>query len=250
MIHYISGLPRTGSTLLATILKQNPKIHTGISSPLMGMINGITHAINAGDGFNTECDETTTVCIMRNIFNTYFDECPPIRFDTNFLWTSKLSLINTLYPGAKVLCCVRSIPEILNSFEQLYQKSPLTYSRFYDQSCRTVFDRANYLMNENRVIGSAYNALKEGLTNPLSNEIVMVIEYEDLTKHPALVIDTVYRFLELEPFEHNFNKVGSTHTAYDTEMMCPGLHDVRDKVEYLHPKIYLPAEIVTAYSNL
>ncbi len=32
--HFISGLPRSGSTLLAAILRQNPRFHAGISSSL------------------------------------------------------------------------------------------------------------------------------------------------------------------------------------------------------------------------
>ena len=33
-IHFISGLPRSGSTLLAAILRQNPRFHAGMSSPV------------------------------------------------------------------------------------------------------------------------------------------------------------------------------------------------------------------------
>ena len=33
-IHFISGLPRSGSTLLAGILRQNPRFHAGMTSPV------------------------------------------------------------------------------------------------------------------------------------------------------------------------------------------------------------------------
>lgn len=33
-IHFISGLPRAGSTLLAALLRQNPALHAGITSPV------------------------------------------------------------------------------------------------------------------------------------------------------------------------------------------------------------------------
>ncbi|HEX8778946.1 MAG TPA: sulfotransferase, partial [Rhodanobacter sp.] len=39
--HFISGLPRSGSTLLAAILKQNPRFRAGMTSPLadiMGVV--------------------------------------------------------------------------------------------------------------------------------------------------------------------------------------------------------------------
>ncbi|MGA8585530.1 MAG: sulfotransferase [Roseiarcus sp.] len=34
-LHFISGLPRSGSTLLAALLRQNPRISAGMSSPSM-----------------------------------------------------------------------------------------------------------------------------------------------------------------------------------------------------------------------
>ena len=33
-IHFISGLPRSGSTLLAALLRQNPRFHSGMTSPV------------------------------------------------------------------------------------------------------------------------------------------------------------------------------------------------------------------------
>ncbi|MEM5734156.1 sulfotransferase, partial [Shewanella algae] len=32
--HFISGLPRSGSTLLSAILRQNPRFSAGMSSPV------------------------------------------------------------------------------------------------------------------------------------------------------------------------------------------------------------------------
>ena len=32
--HFISGMPRSGSTLLAAILNQNPRFRAGMTSPL------------------------------------------------------------------------------------------------------------------------------------------------------------------------------------------------------------------------
>jgi len=32
--HFISGLPRSGSTLLSAILRQNPRFYAGMTSPV------------------------------------------------------------------------------------------------------------------------------------------------------------------------------------------------------------------------
>jgi len=43
-IHFISGLPRSGSTLLAAILRQNPRFHAAMTSPVGGLVDRILAA--------------------------------------------------------------------------------------------------------------------------------------------------------------------------------------------------------------
>jgi sulfotransferase len=50
-IHFISGLPRSGSTLLSV---QNPKIHAGMSSLVLMAVG----QINAGSNFNAFFDNS------------------------------------------------------------------------------------------------------------------------------------------------------------------------------------------------
>jgi hypothetical protein len=38
-VHFISGLPRSGSILLAGLLRQNPLFHAGMSGPVGGLFN-------------------------------------------------------------------------------------------------------------------------------------------------------------------------------------------------------------------
>src|ERR1019366_3139114 len=45
-IHFISGLPRSGSTLLAAILRQNPRFHAAMTSPVCGMYMALEGAMS------------------------------------------------------------------------------------------------------------------------------------------------------------------------------------------------------------
>ncbi|WP_414570950.1 sulfotransferase [Nostoc sp. CCY 9925] len=38
-IHFISGLPRSGSTLLGVLLRQNPQFHASMTSPVGSLVN-------------------------------------------------------------------------------------------------------------------------------------------------------------------------------------------------------------------
>ena len=40
--YFMAGLPRAGSTLLSTLLNQNPRLYSGPSSPVLGAMY-VTH---------------------------------------------------------------------------------------------------------------------------------------------------------------------------------------------------------------
>jgi sulfotransferase len=56
-LHFISGLPRSGSTLLAALLRQNPRFSSGMSSPTYQLFRTMlaeTSARNEGGGFRRQ----------------------------------------------------------------------------------------------------------------------------------------------------------------------------------------------------
>ena len=52
--HFITGLPRSGSTLLSSILRQNPKFHPSITDPLETMVRGVIETSKEGAGMKVE----------------------------------------------------------------------------------------------------------------------------------------------------------------------------------------------------
>ncbi len=47
-IHFISGLPRSGSTLLGALLRQNRRFHASMSSPVGSLVNRMLEATQSG----------------------------------------------------------------------------------------------------------------------------------------------------------------------------------------------------------
>jgi sulfotransferase len=73
-LHFISGLPRSGSTLLAGILRQNPQFHAAMSSPVAPMMNGALEQMGAGGEFASFFDQDKRKRICRSLFNAYYQE--------------------------------------------------------------------------------------------------------------------------------------------------------------------------------
>ena len=97
--HFISGLPRAGSTLLAAVLNQNPRFHAGMSSPVASLFEGIIAQVSAGSELSTMVNQEQRAKLLRGLFDSYYaDTENPVIFDTNRAWTSQLPALMKLFP--------------------------------------------------------------------------------------------------------------------------------------------------------
>jgi sulfotransferase len=119
-IHFISGLPRAGSTLLSAILKQNPRFHAGMTGPVGSLVDGMLRTMSMSNETAIFISDAQRRAIIENIFSTFYQDVPKgdVVFDTNRVWCAKLPLLTELFPKAKVICCVRRVPWVLDSIER------------------------------------------------------------------------------------------------------------------------------------
>src|ERR1700722_2938833 len=110
VVHFISGLPRSGSTLLSALLRQNPRFRAGVTSPLSGLC-GLLHQKMGNGEFSVFFDEARRISMLKGLFASYYVSIPhgQVVFDTNRTWTARMHLLALLYPSARVICCVRDI---------------------------------------------------------------------------------------------------------------------------------------------
>ena len=252
-IHFISGLPRAGSTLLSAILKQNPNFTANISDPLLEFVKGITNTVNQSVGMSSQVNEAKQQELMKGIVDTFYKDSNDVCFNTNRGWTANTSLIRVLYPDAKVIVCVRDIPWILDSFEKLNSKNPFTIKPLYNhQDLGTVYERTRMLMGEYQnqagyVIGPLAN-FKQSVYSD-DRGILCIVDYEALAKNPKDTMQKIYQFLGEPWFEHNFDNVEDTYDEFDEQAKIQGLHTVKRKVEYTVRKPILPEDLWQQYSG-
>ncbi|MHC5717804.1 MAG: sulfotransferase family protein [Nostoc sp.] len=252
-IHLISGLPRSGSTLLGALLRQNPRFHASMSSPVGSLVNRMLEAMSEDNEFSVFITPEQKRALTLAIFSTFYESQADkeVIFDTNRLWCSKLSLIQELFPGSKVICCVRNVAWIMDSIERLIRKNAFDVSRMFNNAGErsTVYTRTEALSQGGRLVGFAYNALKEAFYSEYSASLLLV-DYDLLTQAPDKTISLIYQFLEEKPFEHDFANVEYEASEFDNRLNTKGLHQVRPKVEFQPRLTILPPDLFTQYDGL
>ena len=242
-VHFISGLPRSGSTLLSAILRQNPRISAGVASPVLGMFNGVLPIMGVGE-FATFFDEERRANVLRGLFDGYYRTDPAQTiFDSNRLWTGKMGIVRALYPHARVICCVRSVGWIIDSIERLVRSNPLQQSSVFAGVSGSVYARANYLLNaENGLIGHPWSVLREAWFSDFASALI-IIDYDRFTADPDSTIAALYRALDEDPFAHDFDSLAFDTPDYDAKIGLPGLHRVRPKLAFEPRPLIIPPDL-------
>jgi sulfotransferase len=252
VFHFVSGLPRAGSTLLAAILRQNPRFHAGMSSPVATLFEGVVAQVSAGTELSTMVDENQRARILRGLFDSYYADCKePVIFDTNRGWTAKLPALMRLFPDAKLICCVRDVAWVMDSMERQFRNNAFENTRLFNTPGEraTVYTRVEALAHANRLVGFAWHALREACYSEFADRLVLV-EYDLLTARPAEVFKLIYQFLGEKPYAHDFQHVTYDAPQFDAQLGLDGLHRVHPEVKPRPRATILPPDLFQRYAQL
>src|SRR6201990_102221 len=89
--HFISGLPRSGTTLLAAILNQNPRFRAGMTSPMADIMGVMMAEASSKNDFSFDVSDRQRVDMLRGLVENFYasDESAAVVFDTSRLWCSR-----------------------------------------------------------------------------------------------------------------------------------------------------------------
>jgi sulfotransferase len=209
-----------------------------------------------GGEYGVFFNDEKRAAVLRSVISAYHADRiatldqPPVIFDTNRSWTGRMALLAALFPGTKVICCVRSIAWIIDSIESMLAKNPLQVSRIFDfKAGSSVYARTDMLMNsEKGLIGLPWSTMREAWFGEHAKNLVVVC-YDSLVKEPERTMRRLYDCLNEPFFEHDFNNVVYDEPDYDMQIGMPGLHTVKQKVEYKERKPVLPPDIFAKYAT-
>jgi sulfotransferase len=236
-IHYITGTPRSCSTLLCNILAQNPKFHSTASSGLIDLIYparknlsdlGEFKSMNPQDAENMFCDWARGG--ISNAFNSLTDR--PVVFDKGRSWIGYLDLLFNLFPDAKVIVPIRDVRGILTSMEKIRRKHPAYFeAEEHPATNFTTIERRVQAWLSSPKVGIAIERLFEA--SGRFKDKIHFVHAEDLTSNPKQTIKKIYDYLDEEYFEHDFNNVEQYTKEHDGVWWPHGDHSIRNEVKPL-----------------
>ena len=259
----MSGLPRSGSTLLTALLNQNPEIYASTNSPLLDTIHYTEeYLLHNSEQYKAhpkpECAHNVLSSIPENY---YFNTPQNIIIDKSRGWVNQIGHIQDyITKEPKIICPVRNIVDILTSYDTIINANDNSRSNPMDQRViatsypdKPIADRrADFLMAPNQDIYQSINYMAN-IWNSEHKNIMHIVDYDELTSKPQETLNNIYNFLEIKPFKHDFDNIQDTLNIPSESVV--GIYDfykVNSKLEKKSVdsnKVLLP-ETINRYSGL
>lgn len=236
-IFFLSGLPRTGSTLLTSILSQNPEIHTQGNSALCQLMWDAQVSC-----WNTEQMKNTPQIparLIKSIPDVFYENIDKQIVDKCRSWTlaSNLDLIrNYITPSPKIIVMVRPISEIVKSFAFIRKMNGWTNPEI------------NLLNEGSEPIMRSMDGVKNAKT--LNDNECLFIWYSDLITEPQKTLSKIYEFNEWKSFQHSFDNITNLTPERDDLLNLIGLHDIRPKLSLRNYDFELSLQMTEAVKLL
>jgi sulfotransferase len=234
IIFYQSSLPRAGSTLFQNLIGQNPQFHVTPTSGMIDLVLGARVGYNgnkeakAGDkdkwrkGFYAFCREG-----MQGYVNSLTDK--PFILDKNRNWGACYPLLTNMYSNPKIIFLVRDLKAVFASMEKKFRANPDIEDGLVDNMNLTG------LTTEQRVekwafahpIGHALPKLYQSILDKTAQNFLF-IKYEDLCTNPDAQMKSLYKYLELPYFQHDYSYIPQITVEDDTVHGIYGDHTIRN----------------------
>ncbi len=254
-------MPRSGNTLLSSILNQNDQIYSSPLSPVSTMIWDFHQSIIQNEHvFRLNNIEPVTNVGKSIIINYYSEIKKPIIIDREKGWATNANLKMIKYyitPNPKIIFTVRPILEVLASFinilpENSYIDVAMEKSGWWYKDYLTKNDnRCDFLMQPGGQLDKFLLSINE-VIKPENKNMFCIIQYDDIVNTPQETMNKIYNFLELPKYSHDFNNIIKLEVDNDERAGVPyNMHEIRPQLSKMSksPEEILSEYIINKYSN-
>jgi sulfotransferase len=216
-ITFLSGLPRTGSTLLTSILSQNPEIHTQGNSALCQLLWDTQVSC-----WNTQQMKHSTDVpdrLLGAIPELFYQGTTGHIIDKCRSWTlpANLELINKyITKSPKIIVMMRPIVDIVRSFVFIR-----TMNGWQNPEQGLLDEGSEPIMR-------SLDGIKHAKS--IDSGQFAYYWYDDLVNNPESVINSIYEFCKWDKFDHQYDNIKNLTPERDDLLNLIGLHDIRPKL--------------------
>lgn len=255
---FLAGLPRSGSTLLASLLNQRDDVYVSTNSPVAQIMWDTEQSVNRTQQYRANPKPTAAFDLVAQVMPTYHrDRTEALVIDKCRAWGTpgNLRMLRTYVTAEpRIIVLTRPILEVLASFISLIHRNPpgSVFDQRLPESFRPIDDvRCDVLMNYGGDIDRAMWSI-HNLSKAENAGLGHFLSYADLTADPAGSLAAIEEFLGIEPFAYDLANIVNSEPEDDAVYGLAGMHEVRPTVSRssVNPEDVLSDYVLSKYGHI
>ena len=251
-LFFLVALPRSGNTLFASIMNQNPAIACTANSVTLEIIKNL-FLVKTTDTFKNFPDYKSLDNVLDNVYNLYYKDWPQrIIIDRGPALTSanpgNFELMQRHFkPGFKCIVLLRDLMEVFASYMKWYTENPDSFVNKFGFSDE---EKLLALMNKNGAIVKEIRSIQNAYNYP---NMCHFIKYNDMVADPEKIFKELYKFLDEPYYPHyfeNLKQININDIKYNDTVVGKNMHTIRTIVKKETNNYIVPKSIREKYGHI
>ena len=220
-------MPRSGNTLFASVINQNPEIAATANSITLEIMKDL-FLLKETDVFQNFPDHQSLDNVLDSVYENYYKDWPQkIIIDRGPVMTKdNLSLMQKHYTQPfKCIILLRNVMDVLASYMQWYTENPNAFPNKYG---KTDEEKLSVIMNKNGAVAKELIAIQNAYNYP---DMCHFVRYDDMVANPEQEFRKIYEFIEEPYYPHyfdNLKQVSINGLSYDDRAAGNNMHKLFD----------------------
>ena len=221
-------MPRSGNTLFASVMNQNPAIAATANSITLEIMKDL-FLLKQTDVFQNFPDHKSLDNVLDVVYDNYYKDWPQrIIIDRGPVMTiDNFALVKKHYKQPfKCVVLLRDLMDVLASYMQWYTENPDAFPNRYN--LKNDEEKLSMIMNKNGAVAKDLEAIKNAFNYP---SICHFVKYDDLVAQPEQEFRKIYEFMGEPYFYHTFNNLNQVKInglSYDDRIVGSNMHKLFD----------------------
>ena len=227
-LFFLVAMPRSGNTLFASIMNQNPEIAATPNSITLEIMKDI-FLLKETDVFQNYPDHKSLDNVLDSVYDIYYKDWPqriiidrgPVMTKGNFALMQK-----HFKRPFKCIILLRDLMDVLASYMKWYTENPDAFVNRYNLN--TDEEKLSMIMNTKGAVAKDLEAIKNSYNYP---GLCHYVKYDDLVKNPEQEFKKIYQFIGEPYFNHRFDNLDQVKVnglSYDDKVVGSNMHKLFD----------------------
>ena len=230
-LFFLIGMPRSGNTLFASIMNQNPELIVTANSITLEVMKDF-YLLKETDLFQNYPDHKSLNNILDIVYDLYYKNWPQrIIIDRGPVMASgnpgNFELMKVHYKRPfKCIVLLRNLLDVLASYMKWYTENPDAFPNRY--GFKNDEEKLLEIMNKDGAVVKDLKAIDNAFKHP---DICHFVKYDDIVTNPDQEFRKIYKFLDEPYFNHRFmdlDQININGLSYDDRIVGSNMHKLFD----------------------